>query len=226
MTDSQPLSIDHLLRGIRGTIWDIDGTLLDSMTIWHDLGAHYLRAHSVEPEANLSEILWPMTIGEGVSYLKKHYSLSDSEEEIRKGLMQIVDQFYRYEVQLKPGVQMFLEALARRGMPMVLTTIGDPDLENAALTRLGVRHFFREMYVCEAYHTTKKESRIYRIAANDMGFSPSECLVFEDILQAVRAAHKADFRTAAVEEAESLPERAEIRQTADFYIRDFTALMH
>ncbi len=219
------MKFDEMLAGIRGIIWDIDGTLLDSMPIWHDLGARLLRSHSVEPEPDLAEILWPMTIAEGVTYLKRHYRLTPDEARIRKQLMNITDRFYREEVTLKPGVREFLQILHTRKIPMVLATIGDPSLEEAALTRLGVRQYFEKMYVCEEYHTTKKESLIYRIAAEELSLQPSECLVFEDILQAVRSAHEAGFRTAAVEDEASLPERKEIRAAADFYIRSFSDLL-
>ena len=107
---------------------------------------------------------------------------------------------------------------------MVLTTIGEPAQEEAALTRLGLRGFFGKMYVCEEYHTTKKEPRIYQIAARDLGVRPEHVLVAEDMLQAVRTAKNAGFRTLAVADDASRADREELIRTADCFIDSFFEL--
>jgi HAD superfamily hydrolase (TIGR01509 family) len=214
-----------LPQDIRAILFDIDGTLIDSMPIWDELGARYLRARGIEPEADLGKILFPMTIDEGVTYLKEHYPLGEAKDEIRAGLMKTVDDFYRYEVPAKDGTAEFLKQAASSEIPMVLTTIGEPAQEEAALTRLGLRGFFRKMYVCEEYHTTKKEPRIYQIAACDLGVKPENTLVVEDMLQAVRAAGGAGFRTLAVADAASRKDREELIRTADCFIDSFLELL-
>ena len=209
---------------IQAILFDIDGTLIDSMPIWDELGARYLRANGIEPETELGKILFPMTIDEGVTYLKEHYHLENSKDVIRAGLMQTVDDFYRYEVPAKDGAKAFLKQSASAGLPMVLTTIGEPAQEEAALTRLGLRGFFGKMYVCEEYHTTKKEPRIYQIAARDLGVRPEHVLVAEDMLQAVRAEKNAGFRTLAVADDASRADREELIRTADCFIDSFFEL--
>lgn len=210
---------------IRAILFDIDGTLIDSMPIWDELGARYLRAQGIEPEPELGKILFPMTIDEGVTYLKKHYHLGYGKDVIRSGLMKTVDDFYRYEVPAKDGAAAFLRQTASSEIPMVLTTIGEPAQEEAALTRLGLRGFFGKMYVCEEYQTTKKESRIYQIAAGDLCVKPENTLVAEDMLQAVRAAGGAGFRTLAVADAASRADREELIRTADCFIDSFFELL-
>ncbi len=210
---------------IQAVLFDIDGTLIDSMPIWDELGARYLRARNIEPEPELGKILFPMTIDEGVTYLKEHYSPSDKKEAIRAGLMKTIDDFYRFEVPQKDGADAFLKRIAADGIPMVLTTIGEPAQEEAALTRLGLRRYFGKMYVCEEYHTTKKEPLIYQIAARELGVSPEHTLVAEDMLQAVRAAKCAGFRTLAVADEASRPDRTELIRTADRFIDSFRELL-
>lgn len=207
---------------IRGIIWDIDGTLIDSMPIWDQLGARYLRKNGIEPEKGLSGILFPMTIGEGVHYLKTKYQLPFPEEEIRKGLMDIFGDFYRQEVPLKRGADLLLKKIADAGIPMVLATIGDQELEEAALQRLGIWKYFRRMFLCEDYHTTKKEAVIYQKAAQYLGLYPVETLVVEDTYQAVHSAHQAGFAVAAVEDFSSTEWKTKIMEEADVYLQDFT----
>ena len=206
---------------IKGAVFDIDGTLIDSMPIWEELGVRYLKGQGIRAEENLAEILFPMTIAEGVLYLKNHYGLPGSPEEIRQGLTEITDAFYRYEVKAKAGVRQALDMLRERGIPMALATIGDPDLEEAALRRLGIWDYFDHMLVCEDYHTTKKEAVIYRAAAGKLGTVPEETLVFEDVYQAVHAAARDGFFVCAVADDASRADRDRIMQEADLFLEDF-----
>lgn len=207
---------------IRGVILDIDGTLIDSMPIWDDLGARYLRSRNVEPKQDLGQILYPMTIEEGVHYLREHYALPESEDEIRAGLMRVLDRFYREEVPLKAGALEFVTHLHTAGIPMILATIGDRELERAALTRLSVWSYFADMLLCEDYGTTKRESVIYQQCAERLGLMPQDILVVEDLLQAIRSAHAAGFVTAAVYDAASAHDYPVMQREADIAVRSLS----
>lgn len=215
---------DKLLTPFQAVIFDIDGTLIDSMPIWDDLGARYLRSLQITPEPDLGKILFPMTIAEGVHYLKEHYHLEQPESEIRKGLQDITERFYREEVPLKKGALDFIQALAEHNMPMVLATIGETALEEAALKRLQIWQYFQKMFVCEDYHTTKKESKIYQVCADYLHLAPSKILVVEDLLQAIRSAARAGFQTAAIYDAASAKDEAQLRKEASLYAMDFDDL--
>lgn len=208
----------------RAVIFDIDGTLIDSMPIWDDLGARYLQSVHVAPEPELGKILFPMTIAEGVRYLKEHYHLPESEETIRQGLQIITEKFYREEVPLKKGAMTFVQSLEKRQIPMVLATIGETELEEAALKRLGIWQYFLKMFVCEDFQTTKKESKIYRICAKYLNLPPRKILVVEDLLQAIRSASAAGFQTAAIYDAASAGDEAQLRREADCFAADFDEL--
>jgi HAD superfamily hydrolase (TIGR01509 family) len=212
------------LRSFQAVIFDIDGTLIDSMPIWDNLGARYLRSLQITPEPDLGKILFPMTIAEGVHYLKEHFHLVQAESDIRKGLQNITEQFYRKEVPLKKGAFAFVRLLADHDIPMVLATIGETDLEKAALKRLQILQYFQKMFVCEDYHTTKKESKIYQVCADYLHLAPSKILVVEDLLQAIRSAAQAGFQTAAIYDAASAKDEGQLRQEASLYAMDFDEL--
>ena len=107
---------------IRGVIFDVDGVLLDSMAIWEEAGARYLRSLGRDPGPDLGRILFPMTLREGAAYLKETYGLSEEPEEIEGGVLAVVRDFYLKEAPMKPGAREFLTELSRRGIPMAAAT--------------------------------------------------------------------------------------------------------
>ena len=148
---------------IQGMIFDIDGTLLDSMPIWYDLGERYLRSLDIMPQSDLGCTLNSMTLEEGIMYLRSQYDLKQSPSQIRHDLKGIMDVFYRREVQTKPGVKAFLRTCHGRNIPMVLVTVGDAELAQAALMRNGIWQYFAGLLTCEAFHTNKHAPCIYQI---------------------------------------------------------------
>lgn len=206
---------------IRGAIFDADGTLLDSMPIWSDAGARYLKSEGITAEAGLGDILFPMTLEEGSLYLKERYLSDKSPEEIRSGVLRVIEDFYRNEAELKPGAREYLEYLQSLGVKSAVATTGDRALLEAAFRRLGIIGYFEGIYTCSELKTSKREPEIYFTACGALGSEPSETAVFEDVLYAVKTAKSAGFITVAAEDAASEGDREEIKRTADIYIRDF-----
>jgi HAD superfamily hydrolase (TIGR01509 family) len=209
---------------MKGAIFDIDGTLLDSMPIWNDLGARYLETLSIQTEENLGKILFPMTMEEAAEYMKAQYRLPQTADEIRQGVLGIVENFYRYEVGLKPGVETYVKGLHRKGIPMILATTGDKELATAALARLGIRKYFCDILTVSDYGTSKHEPDIYQKAAQILQVPPSECVVFEDVFYALETAKAAGFLCAGVKDAASADDWERIRTIADYWIGDFTEI--
>lgn len=88
---------------IKGIIWDADGTLLDSMEIWDHAPDHYLETLGIEPEPNLGEILFEMSLEQGAKYLIDRYHLPVGVADVLEGIHCQIETFYRREVTLKPG---------------------------------------------------------------------------------------------------------------------------
>lgn len=207
---------------IQGMIFDIDGTLLDSMPIWYDLGERYLRSLGIMPQPDLGCTLNSMTLEEGIMYLRSQYDLKQSPSQIRHDLKGIMDVFYRREVQTKPGVKAFLRTCHGRNIPMVLVTVGDAELAQAALMRNGIWQYFAGLLTCEAFHTNKHAPCIYQKAAELLGTDPSRTLVFEDLFYAVKAAKDAGFTVAAILDDAGRKDWPMMARLADIAIRDFT----
>ena len=112
----------------KGAIFDVDGTLLDSMSIWEDAGARYLKSLGAEPEENLGKILYPMTIEEAAAYLKKQYHLEWEASRIAQGILDTVKEYYYREVPLKPGVKEELQKLQKKGVGITAATSSNRDI--------------------------------------------------------------------------------------------------
>ena len=202
---------------LQGAIFDADGTLLDSMHIWKELGARYLQSLHVEPEKELARILYPMSLEQSSKYLQQHYNLKLSCEEIQSGFLEIIENFYRKEVRLKPGVKDLLESLKRKNIPMVIATSCDRDLLQAALTRNGINEYFSKIFTCTELATNKHEPKIFLACAEFLGLKPEVIAVFEDSLFAIRTAKKVGFIIIGVEDSSNIFERDLIREAADVY---------
>ena len=207
---------------IQGMIFDADGTLLDSMPIWDDLGARYLKGIGIEAEPGLSEILFCMSLEESAAYMKRTYGLSQTEEEIRNGVLAKLDDFYVNEVQAKPGVSEFLRTLHERKVPMMIATSSSRHHIEAAMRRLGFLDYFAGIITCEEVGSGKSRPDIYLKCAEAIGLPPEEVCVVEDVIHAVRTANAAGFPTAGVYDAASAEDTENMKKECSIYLHDLT----
>lgn len=207
---------------LKGAIFDADGTLLDSMSIWEQLGERYLATSGIAAKPELSAILAPLTLEESSRYLKAAYSLPDSVEQITAALTGLLRSFYRDEVALKPGVAEYLHRLREQQIPMIVASSGDKALLRAAFVRLQIDGYFPDILTCSELQTNKREPTIYRRAVQALGTAPQETAVFEDALYAIQSAQRVGLLTVAVADASNRAEAVRLRQTADYFIQDFT----
>ena len=214
---------------IKGVIFDIDGTLLDSMPLWNNLGERYLQklGFTEEETEGLSQRISTMPFAEGIHYIKKEYSLDIAEERIREQLQEMIAGAYRDEIALKAGAKEYLQFLKERGIPCILATAGDASLATAALKRLKVWEEFQGLLLCEEFNTSKREAKIYFLAMERLSLSrPEEVLVFEDVLHAIKSAKQAGFQVCGILDEANREDWAMIQEVADFTAKDFYELVY
>ena len=214
---------------IKGVIFDIDGTLLDSMPLWNNLGECYLQklGFTEEETEGLSQRISAMPFVEGIRYIKKAYTLNLAEERIREQLQEMIAGAYCDEIALKAGVKEYLQFLKERGIPCILATAGDAFLATAALKRLKVWEEFQGLLLCEEFNTSKQEAKIYQLAMERLSLSkPEEVLVFEDVLYAIKSAKHAGFQVCGILDEANREDWAMIQEVADFTIKDFQELVY
>ena len=203
---------------MRGAIFDLDGTLIDSMGVWEDLGSRYVRGFGLEPDRELDRILAPLSLEEGAAHIRDRYRLPLSAVAIRDGMAALMRDYYYREAQTKPGAPEFLHLLKERGIPMAVATAGDRDNAEHALARLGLLTLFRGIVTCTEIGTGKDRPEVYLAAADLLGETPEKICVFEDAAYALRTAKRAGFYAVGVEDFYSLNEREQLEEVSDIYL--------
>ena len=205
---------------IRGAIFDVDGTLLDSLSIWDTVAEDYLRSLGIEPRENLAETFKTFSLEQSAEYCRSVYGVKQSVKEIMDGIDAMMETFYRQTAPLKPGAAEFLRALAQNGVKMAVATATDRHLIEAALTRCGVRAYFLDMFTCTSVGKSKNEPNIYRAAREALGTKKEDTWVFEDAYHAAKTAADDGFPVAALFDA-SEDEQDALKKTAKLYLRSF-----
>ena len=204
---------------IKGAIFDLDGTLLDSMFIWDSLPNDYLESLGIHEETPLSPLFKTFTTVQAAEYFIEHYALSLSVDEIIAGINDTVRDFYENRAQLKAGVPEFLEALNCRGVGICLATVNNEDLIKHTLRRCGVLDLFSEIFTSSALGCDKRSPLIYETALKHLGTAKAETWVFEDALHAAETAYKAGFPLVGVyDPSESQPQ--ELKKISRIYLED------
>ena len=208
---------------IRGAIFDVDGTLLDSMFIWDTIGETYLRSIGYQPKENLNETFKNMSLHQAARYYQTEYGVTLSIDEIMDGVNAMLERYYRFEVPLKPGAAELLEWLRQDGVRLCIATATDRHLVEAGLDRCGVLSCFGEIFTCNEVGHGKDEPDIFEEALRFLGTEKAETVVFDDALYAVRTAKEAGFPVAAVYDSHEKAQD-QVQALADVYLEELTQL--
>lgn len=213
---------------IAGAIFDLDGTILDSLAIWDRAPALFLKSLGVEAENGLGRTMFTMSMQEGAAFLKARYLPAMEVGAIVAGINRTVEDFYFHRVPLKDGVEQFLQEMRQAGIKMVAATCSDRQMVEGALRRLKVMDCFARIFTSTEIGAGKDKPDIYLAAAAYLETRPQDTWVFEDALYALETAKKAGFRTVGVFDAYSAKDQEKIREISDLYLEklaDFPAFM-
>ena len=194
-------------------IFDMDGTLIDSMIFWKKLASEYLGSKGISNiPANTMERIKTMTMSESAALFKTEFGLSGDPEAEMNSMM---DEHYRNDIPLKPGVREYLENLHRQGVRMCVASATAEHLMESCLTRLGVRQNFEFLLSCETLGAGKRSPLVYQEAARRLGAVPGQIAVYEDALYAVQTAKAAGFHVVGVYDDSAADSWQAIEQESD-----------
>ncbi len=206
-------------------LFDMDGTLIDSMGMWGEIDVEYLGRFGLEVPEDLEECLAGKGFTETAVYFKERFSLPDSVDEICADWIRMASAFYRTKAELKPGVRTFIERMHEQGKKMAIATSNASDLARAWIDAAGfIDKIDALVTACEV--KSKPHPDIYLEAARRVGVAPERCLVFEDIVMGVLAGKRAGMRVCAVEDTYAANQKEKIRELADYYIRDYHQVLN
>jgi len=213
-----------MLQDIEAVIFDLDGSLVDSMWMWRAIDIEYLGRYGIDLPPDLQSKIEGKCFQETAEYFKEHFQIPDSIEEIKEEWNRMAWDKYTYEVPLKPGVADFLKNCKERGIRLGIATSNSRELvENIAAVHNLKDYFSCIMTGCDV-GKGKPAPDIYLAVAEKLQVAPARCLVFEDIIPGIMAGKNADMRVCAVEDEYSLHVSAEKKEMADYYIASYTEI--
>lgn len=179
------------------SIFDVDGTILDSMEVWNTLASQYVQSLGMVPEKNLDEIVSDMSLEQSATYLKNHYKINKQEERIISEVLNFILDFYECEVNLMPG---FKEFISHYDSINVIGTSCDEELVKIALNRLGVLNYFEDIITCSKVNKSKDDPDFYLACAQVLKQRPEDIVVFEDADYCIDVARKVGFKVVKIKD--------------------------
>ena len=207
-------------------IFDLDGTLINSTGVWNKVDEDFFNRRNVIMPPEFPQVIKTHTLMSGAVYIKDRLSLPESPEDIVKEWHDAAVYAYHNDVRIKPYVKELLELLKNSyGYKIGLATSNTHELYDQCLINNGIYDYFDSFTQSDEVERLKGFPDIYEKSAERMGVPKEECIVFEDVYQAVKGARMGNFFTVAVEDSASADDRAEIIKIADVYIKSFRELV-
>lgn len=214
-----------MLTGKKAVIFDMDGTLLDSMWMWREIDVEYLARFGITLPEKLQKEIEGKSYTETAIYFKGRFALEQSVEEIKRDWYEMTVEKYRTQVPFKPGAEAFLRELRERKIRTAIATSNSIDLVKAAGESLHLERYIDIVCTGCSVPRGKPAPDVYLSAAEKLGVEPSACLVFEDVPMGILAGKNAGMKVCAVEDAFSRDQEEKIRSLADYYIRDYKEVL-
>ena len=219
--EEKRITAEELTEGIQAVIFDLDGTLIDSMWMWKQIDIDYLARQGHPLPEDLQDCIEGMSFSETAVYFKKRFCLADSLEVIKADWNRMAYDIYVNDVPLKPGVLKFLQYLKKQGIRTGIATSNSKELLLAVLKSLEIEEYFDEIHTSCEVEKGKPAPDIYLLVAERLEVKPEACLVFEDIMQGILAGKAAGMKVCAIKDEFSTKQEAEKRANADWFINGF-----
>lgn len=205
---------------IKGAIFDMDGTLLDSMGAWRNLSVRFVRSLGEEPEDHMEEHMVSLGYPKNREYLQAHYAPNLTLEQINDGMLECMNDYYRDEVKPLPHVFELLDELKRRGVPMCIASATPKAMCETALKAVGMDHYFCKIFDVPSAGKDKNYPDIFEQALSYLGTPKEETVVFEDAHYSIKTCKAAGFPVVAICDAWE-PLQDEVEALADVYVHSY-----
>ena len=186
------------LSDTRGAIFDLDGTLLDSLDVWNRVDVNFLGKRGIEVPADYAEAIAPMMFREVAEYTINRFHLNESPDDVINEWNSMAKQEYAQNVPLKDGADRVLKLLKKNGIKLGIATTNVSKVFKPCLERHGIYDMFDVITETDDVGVAKDKPDIYLHTAKKLRVNPSECIVFEDIVMALKSAKRGGFITVGI----------------------------
>ena len=207
---------------VRAVIFDLDGTLVDSMWMWEAIDREYLSRFGFALPEDLQRELGGRSMWETALYFRTRFGIPDSEETMIADWNAMARAKYETEVPLKACAEEFLAWCRAQGLLLGIATSNSRELTETVLRARGLENAFDAVVTGDEAGRGKPAPDVYLKTAQKLRVAPGRCLVFEDVVDGILAGKAAGMVVSAVEDAFSTAQEADKRRLADYYIRDYS----
>lgn len=218
-------ALKELLSQTSAVLFDLDGTLVDSMWMWTEIDIAYLGSLGKTFSPSLQKEIEGMSFTETAVYFKEQFQIPDSIEEIKAAWIRMSLERYAHEVPLKPYAMEFLKLLRKRGILTGIATSNYLEMADACIDALSIRPYLDVICTACEVERGKPSPDIYLYAAKKLKQEPKACLVFEDIPAGIQAGKAAGMTVVAVDDAFSRDQESLKRELSDYFISDFSIFL-
>ena len=216
-----------MLKDIDAIIFDIDGTLIDSMWIWTNIDDLFLSKYNLTEPENFHEGMEGKSYSETAQYFLDIFpELTHTRQELEDEWNQMAFDVYTKEIELKKGAYEFIKKMRIEGKKLGIATSNNRELAEGTLANNKVLEFFDSIWTSDEAQAGKPAPDVYLRVAESLGVAPEHCLVFEDVPKGILAGKNAGMKVCAVEDPFSKPQEALKRELADYYIQDFDDILN
>lgn len=208
----------------KAAIFDMDGTLVDSMWMWTDIDRAYVQRFDLAGKVSIPEIqaeIEGMSMHETALFLREKLHIPDTPEKMQQDWIDMAKDRYLHEVPMKSGARVLLDQMKGRGLKLGVATSNSRELAEAGLAANHVLDVFDYVLTAKEAGKGKPAPDIYLNVAGRLGVAPADCIVFEDVPNGAMAGKRAGMTVCAVSDEYSKARERELREIADYFITDF-----
>ena len=210
---------------IKAVIFDMDGTLVDSTGLWHEIDKAFFRKRGMEIPSDYAQKIVHLGLKQAAIFTKEEYGIKETPQEIMDEWHQMSLDMYRNDVQLKEGVVELLEFFKKNNVPMAIATANDEQLYMPCVERLRIGKYFDFIADVNNVKEGKQSARIYEYLAEKMSAKKENTMVIEDMPTCIKTAFNNGFITVAVHDNASAQFEEQKRKYSHLYINNFFELI-